>query len=53
MATETKGIFTTIESTSIAPLTGPMGKTTAYRYCALAAQLKEIHIIYGNIMSVP
>ncbi|WP_244427653.1 hypothetical protein, partial [Bartonella queenslandensis] len=51
MAIETKGIFTTIESTLIAPLTGSMGKTTAYRYCALAAQLKELRIVYNTFMA--
>ncbi|WP_244979400.1 hypothetical protein [Bartonella queenslandensis] len=51
MEIETKGISTTIESTSMPPLTGSTGKTTAYHYCALAAQLKELCIIYNTFMA--
>ncbi|WP_212112501.1 hypothetical protein [Bartonella queenslandensis] len=51
MAIITKGVFTTIESTSIAPLTGPMGKTPVYRYCALAVHLKKLCALYNKFMA--
>ncbi|WP_375615855.1 hypothetical protein [Bartonella sp. AP58NXGY] len=55
MAVESKGIFTKIDNMLMDPLTKTMDSTITHRYCALAAQLKELRAlyIYGNIMSVP
>ncbi|WP_375610256.1 MULTISPECIES: hypothetical protein [unclassified Bartonella] len=55
MAIVTKGIFTKIDNMLMDPLAEAMDSATTHRYCALAAQLKELRAlyIYGNIMSVP
>ncbi|WP_144752756.1 hypothetical protein [Bartonella saheliensis] len=51
MAVETKGIFTKIDNMLMEPLTKTMGKTIAYRYCALAAQAKHLHTFCITFMA--
>ncbi|MGF7158342.1 hypothetical protein [Bartonella heixiaziensis] len=51
MAIVTKGIFTKIDNMLMEPLTGTMGSTITHRYCALAAQLKELCALYNIFMA--
>ncbi|WP_375701102.1 hypothetical protein [Bartonella sp. AA81SXKL] len=51
MAVESKGIFTKIDNMLMDPLTKIMDSTITHRYCALAAQLKELRILYNIFMA--
>ncbi|WP_375664426.1 MULTISPECIES: hypothetical protein [unclassified Bartonella] len=45
MAIVTKGIFTKIDNMLTESLTKTMDSTITHRYCALAAQLKELRTL--------
>ncbi|WP_375672739.1 MULTISPECIES: hypothetical protein [unclassified Bartonella] len=47
MAIVTKGIFTKIDNMLTESLTKTMDSTITHRYCALAAQLKELYALYN------
>ncbi|WP_375703270.1 hypothetical protein [Bartonella sp. AD13SXNS] len=47
MAVESKGIFSYIDNMLMDPLT----KTMDNIYCALAAQLKELYVLYNIFMA--
>ncbi|WP_375657597.1 MULTISPECIES: hypothetical protein [unclassified Bartonella] len=51
MAIVTKGIFTDIDDTAMESLTKTMDSTITHRYCALAAQLKELYALYNIFMA--
>ncbi|WP_375667322.1 hypothetical protein [Bartonella sp. CL435QHHD] len=51
MAVESKGIFTKIDNMLMEPLTKTMDSTITHRYCALAAQLKELYALYNIFMA--
>ncbi|WP_375664768.1 hypothetical protein [Bartonella sp. CL162QHHD] len=51
MAIETKGIFTKIDNMLMNPLAKTMDSTITHRYCALAAQLKELCALYNIFMA--
>ncbi|WP_375683840.1 hypothetical protein [Bartonella sp. AP285QHHD] len=51
MAIVTKGIFTDIDDTVMESLTKTMNSTITHRYCALAAQLKELCTLYNIFMA--
>ncbi|WP_375670656.1 hypothetical protein [Bartonella sp. SD1336NMGDW] len=51
MAIETRGIFTWIDDTVMCSLTKIMDSTITHRYCALAAQLKELCTPYNIFMA--
>ncbi|WP_375668258.1 hypothetical protein [Bartonella sp. AP36NXGY] len=51
MAIVTKGVFTWIDNTVMHSLTKTMDSTTTHRYCALAAQLKELCTLYNRFMA--
>ncbi len=44
-------IFTMIDNGLIEPLTKVMDSTITHRYCALAAQLKELYTLYNRFMA--
>ncbi|WP_375648708.1 hypothetical protein [Bartonella sp. MU70NMGDW] len=51
MAIVTKGVFTEIDNMLMDPLTDTMDSTITHRYCALAAQLKELCTLYNIFMA--
>ncbi|WP_375675591.1 hypothetical protein [Bartonella sp. CL100XZDX] len=51
MAIVTKGIFTWIDNTVMHSLTKKMDSAITHRYCALAAQLKELFALYNIFMA--
>ncbi|WP_375703274.1 hypothetical protein [Bartonella sp. AD13SXNS] len=51
MAIITKGIFSYIDNMLMEPLTETMDSTITHRYCALAAQLKELCALYNIFMA--
>ncbi|EJF76696.1 hypothetical protein MCO_01535 [Bartonella sp. DB5-6] len=51
MAIESKGIFTKIDNTLMDPLTTTMDNPITYLYCALAAQLKALCLLYNTFMA--
>ncbi|WP_375628039.1 MULTISPECIES: hypothetical protein [unclassified Bartonella] len=51
MAIITKGVFTDIDDMLMKPITETMDKAITHRYCALAAQLKELCALYNIFMT--
>ncbi|WP_375696013.1 hypothetical protein [Bartonella sp. AC67GZZY] len=51
MAIETRSVFTDIDNTVMDSLTKIMDNTITHRYCALAAQLKELYVLYNIFMA--
>ncbi|WP_375645885.1 hypothetical protein [Bartonella sp. TT29SHDZB] len=51
MAIETNGVFTDIDDTVMESLAEAMDSTITHRYCALAAQLKELCTLYNRFMA--
>ncbi|WP_375617891.1 hypothetical protein [Bartonella sp. AC134YNZD] len=51
MAIETRSVFTWIDDTVIDSLTKIMDSTITHHYCALAAQLKELYVLYNIFMA--
>ncbi|WP_375701018.1 hypothetical protein [Bartonella sp. AA23NXGY] len=51
MAVERKGIFSYIDNMLMNPITKTMDSTITHRYCALAAQLKELCTLYSIFMA--
>ncbi|WP_375684450.1 hypothetical protein [Bartonella sp. AP1QHHD] len=51
MAVESKGVFSYIDNMLMDPITKTMNSTITHRYCALAAQLKELRTLYNIFMA--
>ncbi|WP_330168214.1 hypothetical protein [Bartonella grahamii] len=51
MAIITKGAFSEIDNMLMNPITKTMDSAITHRYCALAAQLKELYALYITFMA--